>query len=274
MTSNIQNERVTLTITEKQENESPIEKLEKQIADLTQQLTFLSGENAFLKKRLENIEQKKEKQMSITEKKEVIDTANTPPTPVLIIIDNFYNNPMETREHILTQEFKIRGNYPGQRTISFATQEIKDKIQKWIYPFGGKITEFNLEKNDDNYNGAFQYTTSRDRSWVHVDSWNNWAGVLYLTPDAPLNSGTGLYRFEDGTRFDREQEIRGNKDFISNCSQDVTKWELVDKVGNVFNRLVIFNANHFHSSMDYFGLDKDDGRLFQVFFFSTEKQQC
>ena len=44
--------------------------------------------------------------MSITEKKEVIDTANTPPTPVLIIIDNFYNNPMETREHILTQEFK------------------------------------------------------------------------------------------------------------------------------------------------------------------------
>ena len=85
---------------------------------------------------------------------------------------------------------------------------------------------------------------------------------------APLNSGTGLYRFEDGTRFDREQEIRGNKDFISNCSQDVTKWELVDKVGNVFNRLVIFNANHFHSSMDYFGLIKLMEDCFRYSFFN------
>ena len=61
---------------------------------------------------------------------------------------------------------------------------------------------------------------------------------------------------------------------MDNASQDITKWELVDKVGNIFNRLIIFNAHHFHSSMDYFGTTKEDGRLFQVFFFSTEKQQC
>ena len=35
-------------------------------------------------------------------------------------IDNFYSNPDDTRKFILTQEFKIRGNYPGKRTISFA----------------------------------------------------------------------------------------------------------------------------------------------------------
>ena len=93
-----------------------------------------------------------------------------PPTPILFIIDNFYNNPMETREYILTQDFKIRGNYPGQRTMSHATEEIKDMIQRWILPFGGKITRFPLEKTDNNYNGAFQYTTSRNRSWFHVVS--------------------------------------------------------------------------------------------------------
>ncbi len=206
--------------------------------------------------------------------KNVINTSTTPPTPILLIIDNFYNNPMETRHHILKQEFKIRGNYPGQRTLSFATEEIKNMIQKWVYPFGGKITQFPLEKTENNYNGAFQYTTSRDRSWFHVDSWNNWAGVLYLTPDAPVNSGTGLYRYKDGTRFDHEQKIRGNTDEINKHTQDVTQWELVDKVGNIFNRLVIFNANSFHMSMDYFGHDKHTGRLFQVFFFSTEKQIC
>ena len=196
------------------------------------------------------------------------------PKPILLIIDNFYSNPLETRKYILEQEFKIRGNYPGQRTLSYASEEIKSIIQEWIYPFGGKITDFPMNKSENNYNGAFQYTTSRDRSWIHVDSWNNWAGVLYMTPDAPVNSGTGLYRFKDGTRFDDEQKLKGNNDEISNASQDITKWELVDKVGNIFNRLVIFNSKSFHMSMDYFGHDKHTGRLFQVFFFSTEKQIC
>lgn len=188
--------------------------------------------------------------------------------PILLIIDNFYNNPMEIRNYILHQEFKIRGNYPGQRTLSYATPEIRDKIQTFIYPYGGKITQFSFEKNQTNYNGAFQYTTSRDRSWIHSDGWNNWAGVLYLTPNAPVNSGTGLYKYKDGTRFDNKQEITNND------NQDETKWELTDKVGNIFNRLVIFNSNAFHKSMDYFGNDKYSGRLFQVFFFSTERQDC
>ena len=159
-------------------------------------------------------------------------------------------------------------------TDSEKKEEIKGMIQRWIFPFGGKITRFPMEKTDDNYNGAFQYTTSRNRSWFHVDSWNNWAGVLYLTPDAPVTSGTGLYRYKDGTRLIQEQNLKGNKVEMDEYSQDVTKWDLVDQVGNIFNRLVIFNANHFHSSMDYFGIDKDDGRLIQVFFFSTEKQVC
>ena len=144
------------------------------------------------------------------------------PKPILLIIDNFYSNPLETRKYILEQEFKIRGNYPGQRTLSYASEEIKSIIQEWIYPFGGKITDFPMNKSENNYNGAFQYTTSRDRSWIHVDSWNNWAGVLYMTPDAPVNSGTGLYRFKDGTRFDDEQKLKGNNDEISNASQDLS----------------------------------------------------
>ena len=145
-----------------------------------------------------NDEIKNEEETNNNENKLAI--TQQPPTPILFIVDNFYNNPMETREYILQQDFKIRGNYPGQRTVSHATEEIKNMIQRWILPFGGKITHFPMEKTDDNYNGAFQYTTSHNRSWFHVDSWNNWAGVLYLTPDAPVTSGTGLYRYKDGTR--------------------------------------------------------------------------
>jgi hypothetical protein len=50
----------------------------------------------------------------------------------------------------------------------------------------------------------------------------------------------------------------------------MTKWQTVDSVGNLFNRLIIFNANNFHKSMDYFGVTPEECRLFQVFFFSTE----
>ena len=44
----------------------------------------------------------------------------------LIIVDNFYNNPIETRNYILTQNFIVKGNFPGQRTISYATDELKN----------------------------------------------------------------------------------------------------------------------------------------------------
>ena len=244
--------------------------------ELQKEIEKLKKKNIVLQGIISNLRDKETEKTEINElshiRKKGFDTGKTSPTPVMITIDNFYSNPLETRKHILKQEFKVRGNYPGQRTVSFATSQIQDLIQKWVEPFGGKITQFPMDK--DSYNGAFQYTTSRDRSWFHVDSWNNWAGVLYMTPDAPVNGGTGLYRYKDGTRFEWEQKKRNNKKEMDSASQDVSKWELVDKVGNIFNRLVIFNANHFHCSMDYFGNDKEDSRLFQVFFFSTEKQNC
>jgi hypothetical protein len=210
------------------------------------------------------------------------------PTCGLIVVDNFYNNPMETRNYVLTQEFLVRGNFPGQRTVSFANEHLKDIIQKYVEPFGGKITVFPMpdEKKVDNkkamddksdlnnstvYNGSFQYTTSRDRSWVHTDSWNNWAGVLFMTPDAPLTAGTAFYKFRDGAMCEADGNILNNKSEVDKYSQDMTKWEMVDRVGNVFNRLILFNATRYHMSMDYFGDNKTNGRLFQTFFFSTER---
>jgi hypothetical protein len=205
---------------------------------------------------------------------------NTPSCGI-IVIDNFYTNPLETRNYILEQEFSVRGNYPGQRTLSYANNHLKDIIQKYVYPFGGKITYFPMPKPDSDpdpnsndseqiYNGSFQYTTSRDRSWIHVDGFNNWAGVVYMTPNAPLSSGTAFYQFHDGTMCESDSIMLNNKKEIGIYSQDFTKWNLVDTVGNVFNRLILFNSKRYHMSMDYFGTNKENGRLFQVFFFSTE----
>ena len=198
------------------------------------------------------------------------------PSGSLIVVENFYNNAEDVRKYILTQDFSVKGNYPGQRTISYATEDLKNIIQKYVEPFAGKITDFPIPKSDLSdaatiYNGAFQYTLSRDRSWIHTDKWNNWAGVLFLTPDAPLSAGTAFYKFCDGTMCQVDTDLLKNQDLIDRFTQDLTKWELVDRVGNVFNRLILFNAHNYHMSMDYFGDTKENGRLFQVFFFSTER---
>jgi len=188
-----------------------------------------------------------------------------------LILDDFYTDPMETREMALAQEFSVQGNYPGIRTPSVFNQSVYDVVQRVIYPAGGKITRWDM----DQYTGSFQYTTSRDRSWIHADQTTIWAGVCYLTPDAPLSAGTGLFRHKPtGLEMaPRNPDGSYNTDLLSQInqdSQDMTKWEMTERLANKFNRLVIYRGDYFHMSLDYFGSDKYNGRLFQTFFFDTE----
>lgn len=185
-----------------------------------------------------------------------------------ITVDDFYINPWEVRNFALNQEFKVRGNYPGQRTVSFLNDSHKNTLQSIVGPHAGNITFW----GDDEYTGAFQYTVATDRSWIHADSTTDWAGVCYLTPDAPLSSGTGLFRHTKTkrSRYDYKTEKPEDAQEAWDECQDMTKWEMVDRVGNVFNRLILYRADNFHVSLDYFGKSIYDGRLFQVFFFNTE----
>ncbi len=106
------------------------------------------------------------------------------------IIDDFYSDVDKLREFALQQDFGVKGNYPGNRTNPFLNSSMKETIEKVVSPHYGKVTYWSEEQ----YTGAFQYTTSRDRSWIHADQTTKWAGVCYLTPDAPLSAGTALYK--------------------------------------------------------------------------------
>jgi len=196
-------------------------------------------------------------------------TPNPNPTPAVLVIDDFYENPLEVREWVLNQDFPIVGNYPGARTAPFAPEQVKDKIESYIKPFAGKITKWSTSDNQFNSNGCFQYTLKSNNSWMHTDAEvTDWAGVLYLTPDAPLASGTGLFQFQDGSRYSLDS---GDKEAQNSNAGNMDAWEEVDIIGNVFNRLILFNAQHWHRSLEYFGDTKENGRLFQTFFFSTER---
>lgn len=188
-----------------------------------------------------------------------------------LIVDNFYTNVDEVRDFALSQEFSVTGNYPGNRTKSFADDDIKEHINSLIRPLAGEINYW----TDDEYNGAYQYTTQYERSWIHADSNTSWAALVYLTPNAPLSGGTGLFRHKE-TGLEMAPKLSDGTtdtkllDKIYNDSQDMTKWEMTDRIANKYNRLVLYRGDLFHISLDYFGTNKENGRLFQTFFFSTE----
>ena len=179
----------------------------------------------------------------------------------IIVTDNFYSNPDAVRNFALQQEFSQQGNYPGARTKTFLTQDVKDAVQTIIWNAAGEVTDWHAR---DGFTGSYQITTARDRSWIHSDHFNTWAAVCYLTPNAPTSSGTGLFRHR-ATGAVRANELEGTYD-----SQDMTQWELVDVISNRYNRLALYRGDLFHSSLDYFGQDLYTGRLFQLFFISTQ----
>lgn len=191
----------------------------------------------------------------------------------LIIVDDFYNNVDEVRKFALSQNFDVEGNYPGKRSGCLINDSTRENIQKIVEPHGGKITDW-LES--DKYTGSFQITTSKERSWVHSDNvnksylfnpFNYWGGVLYLNPDAPLEGGTSFYRSKINKSI-----YNHNYDHLASdvYSQDMTKWDIATEVKNIYNRLILFRGDQWHSSSTYFGHDNETGRLTQVFFFMTE----
>jgi hypothetical protein len=194
----------------------------------------------------------------------------------MLSIADFYTNVDEVRAFALQQEYLgEESHFPGKRTKSFLNDSVKEIIQSTIKPFAGEVTWWG-----DHNSGAFQYTTAADRSWIHSDGNTDWAGVVYLTPDAPLSAGTGIFRHkETGLRnwIYKEQAADDDPRGVKNAphrgsdSVDYTKWDMVDRIGNMYNRLIMYRGDLFHVSLDYFGRDLQTGRLFQTFFFNTEK---
>lgn len=179
----------------------------------------------------------------------------------LIITDDFYSNPDDVRNYALSQPFEIKGNYPGLRTKPYLPEDVKNAIQHIVFNAGGTVTDW-LEYSG--YNGAFQICTALDRTWIHSDQYNTWAAVCYLTPNAPLSSGTALYRHKESGEYENLRNENRSEGY------DYTKWEKTDYVANKYNRIVMYRGNLYHASLDYFGDTYQNSRLFQTFFFNTE----
>lgn len=185
--------------------------------------------------------------------------------PTAWIVDNFYEDPYKIRQFALNQTYVEGGigrGFIGRRTEKqFLFSNLK---QRFEHTMRMSITAWESHSQ----NGRFQIAWSGEPLVYHCDS-QRWAGMIYLTPDAPYSCGTSLLAHKV-TRA-RSYHDRGWDAAWTNvpgdCHLDGTHFEPVDVLGNVFNRLVIFDASCIHSASQYFGTVKDNGRLWQMFFF-------
>lgn len=184
------------------------------------------------------------------------------PKPRVWVVDNFYQDPMAVRDFALKQEYLEGGfgrGFIGRRTFNqYLFPGLKERFEQII---GKKITKW----EEHGMNGRFQCSYAGEPLVYHADD-QRWAGMLYLTPDAPPSCGTSTFAFK-GTQIRHKDDPGFFDKFNPACTLDATPYEPVDVLGNVFNRLVIFDAGTIHSASEYFGYNMENSRLWQMFFF-------
>lgn len=187
---------------------------------------------------------------------------NNTSLPSLVVVDDFLRNPDEVREFALSQNFEEGSDwYKGRRTFDrFLSEQLRQRFQSLL---GYEINSWDNQP----MNGRFQFCTPEDPLVYHQDS-QRYAGVLFLTPDAPFTTGTSFFANKSyGIR--KPSGINFNTCF-SGGFFDSTKFDEVDRIGNVYNRLVLFDSKQIHAASCYFGKHISDSRLFQIFFFDHE----
>ena len=188
-----------------------------------------------------------------------------------MIISDFLDNPDKVRESLIEQKVdffhKEEGGFPGSRTTL-----ADESYQKMVNEKLDKILPFKWEMDMNSSTYCFQLCLEGDNSWIHVDS-TKWAGILYLTPDAPKDSGTVIYT-EDYDMVMREINEKVKETGDDSLYQSMrNENEITTVVGNVYNRLLLLRGYYLphRSNISGFGDCLENGRLTQVFFFNEVK---
>lgn len=195
------------------------------------------------------------------------------------VVEDFYDNPDAIRKFALAQEYKfcheqkeISHVYPGCRTRDLCDldKSLYDKICTKL------ISVFHIPEHDrmrwEIRTGFQSVSSDYGQGVIHTDGDTIFAALLYLTPDAPLNSGTSL--FKKNKSFDEEKYYRAldenDEKFRSGeikMSTDYhSMFDEVARFSNLYNTLVIYEGDNFHAANLFFGETLNNSRLTQAFF--------
>ena len=198
------------------------------------------------------------------------------------ILENFYEDPDKVRTFALNQKYQYRHQlkdvayvFPGARTkdLSVINKPLFENVcNKIISLFHNSQYEHMRWAITTNFQSVSE---DYGRGVIHSDSNTVFAAVVYLSPDAPLEAGTSLYRPNQQFKQDeyekalKENDKRfANGDIIMNTAYHSMFDELV-RINNVYNTLILYEGTHYHAANQFFGKTLKDSRLAQVFFVSN-----
>lgn len=198
----------------------------------------------------------------------------------IIVIDNFYTNPGAIRKLAIEDQYVsvAKLNYPGYQSQRIFSS---DKLQK---SFEELIDKEILVQPERFTFGGFRLITEDTGRMpkIHADS-IDWAVLIFLTPNAPLDKGVGFYRHKEtgleGPPSDRKARELGFEDsfeferqIIHRDQADLNCWELVTSVSPVYNRIVMFRGRDlYHAPIGGFGDSPENCRITHNFFFLEKK---
>jgi len=196
-----------------------------------------------------------------------------------ICVDNFFNDPDSVREFALSQEYIEEGlAYPGSRSDSLAKLDydfFNSFCKKIIGLFNNydDVIELKISAKFQKIK-KFSDIKELNTGWIHRDDENVFAGLVYLTPNAKLNSGTSLYTLKDNEpeyvpelNDIKKQFFNGtlkdNDIALSALQAQNSRFIETVRFNNLYNRLICYDASVFHGANN---LDLDEERLTLVFF--------
>ena len=198
------------------------------------------------------------------------------------VIDNFYNDPDQIRQKVLsgdgfswfpnqTSYSFPNGNAPflGKMTrekyvpdhqVDFVVSKVLGKNVAPIMRKDHGTFRLTLENEEEN---MFTHLVHSDG--VYEENKNAWAGIVYLTPVTEEIEGTIFYK---NTVLNRSQcESKSDYDTIQKIGNDnPVQWRKELMSYFVYNRLIVYRGDLFHSPGPGFGTDDQSGRLIQLLF--------
>jgi len=201
-------------------------------------------------------------------------------------VDNFFNDPDLIKKYALSLKYEKDdlGRWPGERTkpLHLIDDEFSIALLLKIFSIYVDLNVNNLEWQfselyfHKNNNLDEDKENIKNKGWIHRDEEWDFAGVVYLTPDCNLDSGTCLYNlkkefkneYSNIRNFYKHLFYKGEKidelDYKKNFNDFNNMFYEKTNFNNVYNRLICYDSKEFHSIKNVY-TEKNE-RLTLVFF--------
>lgn len=187
-----------------------------------------------------------------------------------VCVDNFFKNPDDIRNWGLglKKEPDAEGKWPGKRSLilhdideKFANELILKVFSTYI---DLKYVSVRWKESQVMFQEISPYENDiLNKGWIHQDTGMQLAFIIYLTPDADVNSGTSLFSvkkeiqksFYHKRHYEKEKLFKGEDVDINEYNKAISDNENIfqetTRYSNVYNRMIAYDSCEFHRANSF-----------------------